>query len=224
MKRTLIIFLAIFLAACNPSKKMEGSASMDELATRYVQLALTIGAYDTDFVDAYYGPQKLKEQVSKGNVFPKDSLIQAVDRLKVLFAKKAAENKDDITSKRINFIIAQLTAFRERIDIFTGSTHSFDDEAKALFAVVPPHYPDSHYHNLAAQLNNILPGSGPIPERLKTLTSRFVIPKDKIDTVFKTAIAEARRRTHAYYDLPANENFVLEYVTNKPWSGYNWYK
>jgi hypothetical protein len=25
-------------------------------------------------------------------------------------------------------------------------------------------------------------------------------------------------------DLPANENFVLEYVTDKPWSGYNWYQ
>ena len=24
--------------------------------------------------------------------------------------------------------------------------------------------------------------------------------------------------------MPANESFVLEFVTNKPWSGYNWYK
>jgi hypothetical protein len=25
-------------------------------------------------------------------------------------------------------------------------------------------------------------------------------------------------------ELPANENFELEYVTDKPWSGYNWYR
>jgi hypothetical protein len=24
--------------------------------------------------------------------------------------------------------------------------------------------------------------------------------------------------------LPAEESFTLEYVTNQPWSGYNWYK
>jgi hypothetical protein len=28
----------------------------------------------------------------------------------------------------------------------------------------------------------------------------------------------------AQYPLPATESFTLEYVTNKPWSGYNWYK
>ena len=26
------------------------------------------------------------------------------------------------------------------------------------------------------------------------------------------------------YQMPSNESFVLEYVNNKPWSGYNWYK
>ena len=25
-------------------------------------------------------------------------------------------------------------------------------------------------------------------------------------------------------DLPANENFVVEYVTKQVWSAYNWYK
>jgi hypothetical protein len=42
--------------------------------------------------------------------------------------------------------------------------------------------------------------------------------------VFKTAIDECRRRTAPYIQLPANESFELEYVTDKPWSGYNWYK
>ncbi|RYY32661.1 MAG: hypothetical protein EOP46_18445, partial [Sphingobacteriaceae bacterium] len=40
----------------------------------------------------------------------------------------------------------------------------------------------------------------------------------------KTAIAEARKRTMAHYKLPANESFKLEFVEDKPWSGYNWYK
>ena len=52
----------------------------------------------------------------------------------------------------------------------------------------------------------------------------FIIPKEKLNAVFSAAIKEARRRTHAQIDLPANENFVVEYVTDKSWSGYNWYQ
>jgi hypothetical protein len=56
------------------------------------------------------------------------------------------------------------------------------------------------------------------------MVSKFALPSDKIDTVFKTTIAEARKRTLQHYQLPSNENFTLEYVTGKSWSGYNWYK
>jgi hypothetical protein len=38
------------------------------------------------------------------------------------------------------------------------------------------------------------------------------------------SIAECRRRTLLYIELPANESFELEYVNDKPWSGYNWYQ
>jgi hypothetical protein len=42
--------------------------------------------------------------------------------------------------------------------------------------------------------------------------------------VFQSAIAAGRERTKAHIDLPPGESFTLEYVTNKPWSGYNWYQ
>ena len=42
--------------------------------------------------------------------------------------------------------------------------------------------------------------------------------------MFDRAIAECRARTLPHVQLPANESFTVEYVTNKPWSGYNWYQ
>jgi hypothetical protein len=42
--------------------------------------------------------------------------------------------------------------------------------------------------------------------------------------VFDAAIAECKRRTAQYIPLPAGETFVMEFVTGKPWSGYNYYK
>ncbi len=38
------------------------------------------------------------------------------------------------------------------------------------------------------------------------------------------AIKECRKRTKAHYNLPDTERFDLEFVTDKPWSAYNWYK
>ena len=73
-------------------------------------------------------------------------------------------------------------------------------------------------------LNAVLPGSGPVPARLERYKQNFVIPKEKLDTVFKAAIAEAKKRTAAQVQLPPEESFTLEYVTDKPWSGYNWYQ
>src|SRR5690606_38117103 len=64
----------------------------------------------------------------------------------------------------------------------------------------------------------------PVAARLERYTRDFVIPPERLDTVFRAAIAEARRRTAAHVRLPDGEDFQLEYVTDKAWSGYNWYQ
>jgi hypothetical protein len=51
-----------------------------------------------------------------------------------------------------------------------------------------------------------------------------VIPEQRLSKVFEAAIAECRRRTLEHIDLPESESFRVEYVTGKPWSGYNWYE
>ncbi len=217
-----LIILALFIQ-CNPSKKLPAAdESINRLAEQYVQLALYIGQYDGDFVDAYYGPENLKP-ASKNQDFPKDSLIIAINKLSADLSELNIYN-GKMQQKRVGWIKDQLRAFKERVEIFSGKTKSFDEEALALFNVTPPHYPDQHYKDLIAQLDATLPGKGSLQERLNNLTNRFIIPKEKIDTIFKTTIVEARKRTLNHYALPLNENFKLEYVTNKPWSGYNWYK
>ena len=42
--------------------------------------------------------------------------------------------------------------------------------------------------------------------------------------MFDAAIAECRRRTVEHISLPPEESFSIEYVVDKPWSGYNWYQ
>jgi hypothetical protein len=50
------------------------------------------------------------------------------------------------------------------------------------------------------------------------------VPPERLSEVFDAAIAECRSRTLDHVALPAGESFTVEFVTDKSWSGYNWYQ
>ncbi len=74
------------------------------------------------------------------------------------------------------------------------------------------------------QLDAILPGEGSVVSRFQNFANRFIIPKEKVDTVIKSTIEESRKRTKKNFQLPPSEDFRLEYVTGKSWRAYNWYQ
>ena len=66
MTRFLVLFAFLVL--------MSSSAwALDELAERYVRLALELGEYDSDYVDAYLGPPQWREK-ARANLRPKQKL------------------------------------------------------------------------------------------------------------------------------------------------------
>jgi hypothetical protein len=73
-------------------------------------------------------------------------------------------------------------------------------------------------------LERRFPGKGPLVERYDAWRQAFVIPTAKLDAVFTAAIEAGRERTKAHIRLPDTERFTLEYVTDRSWSGYNWYQ
>lgn len=74
------------------------------------------------------------------------------------------------------------------------------------------------------QIRKFNTGRGNLSERLNTYKKEFVIPKERLDTVFSVAITECRNRTLDYIELPKYEKFKLEFVTGKSWRAYNLYK
>lgn len=221
--------LAALLVACNQKNETATTAAVniDSLATEYVRFGLSIGQYDPDFVDAYYGPDSLKPPspaVATMLPFSKDSMLKTCGELQAALGSILTSSTNDTVKNRAAWMNNQLTAFSRRIKIIAGENKPFDEESKELFGVAAPAYDEQHYKDLIATLDKSLPGNGSLQDRFKVLSDKFVIPKNKLDTVFKAAIAEARKRTMAHYTLPAQESFMLEYVTGKPWSGYNWYK
>ena len=222
MKKLLFFILPLALLSCKGKDTVNSTSTIGQLAEDYVRIALVIGQYDEAFVDAYYGPDSLKPATLPSAVFPKDSLLAAVRSLKVKVDSLASA--DTTIANRAGWMSDQLISFDRRIRIFSGEYDLFDNESKDLFGTAAPVFNEDYYKRLVGQLDSLLPGKGSVPERFQLLANRFIIPKEKLDTVFKAAIAECRKRTLMHYKLPENEDFKLEFVTNKSWNGYNWYK
>ncbi len=224
IKKYLLLPLTVFIFSCRQSPQADTYSSLNQIAEQYVRLGLTVGIYDPDFVDAYYGPDSLKPKVPASVVFPKDSLLRAADSLIISLQPFLKAGLQDSNATRAGWIHDQLIACKRRIRIFAGETAGFDEESKDLFGVVAPAYDENYFKTIVSKLDSTLPGKGSIEDRFQQMAQRFIIPAHKLDTVFKTAIAESRKRTLAFYKLPETESFTLEFVKDKSWSGYNWYK
>lgn len=226
MYKIILPAVVIFICSCSTQKSSSlknDTASLNTIAENYVRLGLDIGRYDPPFVDAYYGPDSLKPTSPVAASFPKDSFLRAVATLNSQLQAYTSSSNDTLV-KRAAWIQSQLTAFESRLRLLGGDTASFDEECRQLYGVTVPQYDSIHFKKIILQMDSLLPGKGNANERFQQLANRFIIPKNKLDTVMKAAIDACRKITKKYYPLPASENFSLEFVTDKVWGGYNWYK
>jgi len=201
------------------------SARADDLngiAERYVKLVLAMGEHDPDYVDAYYGPAEWKKHADTERK-PLDAIATEAKQLTDTLAK-ISKPTDEMERLRGAYLTKQLSALQARVHMLKGERLKFDEESQALYDAVAPRFSETHFQEILARLEPQLPGEGSLLQRYENWRRAFVIPKDKLDTVFQLAIKACRERTVAHIKLPPNENFTVEYVTDKPWGGYNWYK
>jgi hypothetical protein len=223
MIRTLVAALAAFaLAAC--ARISEPPADLDAIARDYLLLQLTIGEKEDGYIDAYYGPPEIREQAKSEaatNDLPQLARRAAALRERIAGAEQESGSLD---ARRAAFLDAQLIAAQTRLRMMQGERLSFEDEAEGLFGVRPELPELASFDPLIARIDALVPGEGPLWQRIDAFRRRFDIPADKLKAVMDAGIAECRRRTLAHFALPEGERFDLELVTDKPWSGYNWYR
>ncbi len=214
---------SLALAACATSASPRTEAQLDALAETYVRLSLEIGTHEDGYIDAYYGPPEWKTEAEAA---PRsiDELQLAAANLHADFERVEAAATDELTIRRARTLAAYTAAARFRMDMMEGAREPFVVEAERLFALRPDIRPLSEYDEALARVDSLVPGEGPLAERVSAYLTRFVVPQDRTDAVMRAAIAECRRRTAEHLDLPANERFDFEFVTDRPWGAYNWYQ
>ena len=224
-----LLVLAGLLAGCaagSATPRKDGSA-MSRIAESYVKLVLAVGQHDPDYVDAYYGPPEWRTEVEARGKRPLAEIqSEAAGLLSELQAQRPAGGGQDAGMLRLRheYLTRQLQSLAARVEQLNGRKMTFDEESKALYDAVAPHHEEAYFQKTVDELDAALPGDGPVVEQLDRFRQDFVSPRDRLDAVFQAAVAECRRRTLPHIELPADESFEVEYVTDKPWSGYNWYK
>lgn len=204
------------------------------LAESYVRLALAVGRHDPDYVDSYHGPAAWRRQVDE-EALPLSEIERRVRRLQESLAELEAENledeyttEDEMRRLRHRYLQAHLRAMETRSRMLQGHVLPFDEESWALYGAVARRYEDDEFVAVLERLDRRLReegfSGGLLAERLASFRQRFTVPPDRVDAVFRTALAAARERTLEYMDLPPDERFRVEYVEDPPWSAYNWYQ
>ena len=202
--------------------ELSAAGTLDRIAEDYVHLVLAMDEQDPGYVDAYIGPPELAE-AAPGRFPTLDNIRTGADEL-LRELRDLEPSEDRLATLRNTALENLLISLSARIDVVSGADLPFDEETRLVFGVVAPDYDDAHYESMLSELDSLLPGEGDLGDRAIAYRQQFVIPPDRLNEVFNAAITECRRRTAEYIDLPPGEDFTLEYVTDQPWSGYNWFQ
>ncbi len=222
-KQVIALAVLILMVACTQDDGTPDQvATIENLTQRYLLIELSMGQLDAGHVDAYFGPEEIRTAAINAGLSLDDIRSGSIELEVALRALDMAD--DDALAARVEGLLARLLALETRIAMMQGEVIPFDDEVRRLFATSLSPSDAGYFDSVVQEIESLIPGDGLLSERVDAFLDTFNIPADRLSAVFDAAIAECRRRTVAFIDLPAEENFTVEYVTDQPWSGYNWYQ
>jgi hypothetical protein len=190
----------------------------DAIARDYIVLCLRIDQHVAGFVDAYFGPADLKAKVELEPVRPVARLREDVATLRERIGAPAVDDPE-----RRRWFTAQLAAIDVQLQALAGDPLPYADHVAACFDLRMSRRPDAVYGEAATQLAEVLPGDGPLADRLAAWDARFVVPAARLGVVIDRLVAVVRERAERHFGLPPGEGLRVGLVTDQPWSAYNWY-
>jgi hypothetical protein len=124
---------------------------------------------------------------------------------------------------RRDWLTAQVVALRVYADGLAGHRLRYLDHVERCFAWAPVRRDERVFEEAAEVIDRLLPGPGPLSDRLAAWDDRFQVPPDRIADVLAWLAERFRARAATLFGLPDGEDLKIHLVTKRPWTGYNWY-
>lgn len=182
---------------------------------RYLLLGLRLGRHIDGFVDAYYGPQELSQQVDAEELTAPGALAEEA------VALASALEFDE--PHRNEWLRAQLAGCEATARRLAGEPIEWADEVERCYGIRPERVPEDRFAAAQEGLASALPGSGELGDRYRSWLASQIVPPDAVERAAAAFERELRGRTASLYGLPEGESVVFETVENEPWSGFNYY-
>jgi len=188
----------------------------------YLKLGLRFDRIEEGYVDAFTGDPELRRAVADEPPPQPAELVLQADRL--LAALADVPRRDGFTDARADFIGAHLRALACAGRKFAGEPVGFVEEVHDYFDVDIARGDPDRYRAAHARLDEVLGGSGPLAERMEAHRKAEEIPPARLEECIHAFSSALRDTVRATYPLPETETIVYEVVTDKPWSGFNYYE
>jgi hypothetical protein len=188
---------------------------LDNYGRSYLTLTLEINKHIDGYIDAYYGPDKLKAAVEAA---PKREPAALLDDVAAL---EAAIPGDD--PARQAYLQAQMRSLDCTVRKLNGQPFDYLDEVNRLYDISPQKVAEATFTAAHNELDTLLPGSGPIANRLTARRKLYELDNEQILPLLELARSETQQRTAALFDLTGDNGFEVTLTKNQPWGAYNWY-
>ena len=194
------------------------AAAALDVPLEYVRLGLRFDRLESGFVDAYTGSARVRAEVADE---PAPTAVQLRDQARALLGELDAAG---LPADRSDYLRGQLTGLECTARKMSGEPVGFVDEVADYFQVDVTLGDPAEYAAAHAELEILLPGSGSLAERYAAHRRREECPPERLEAAVHALSSELRDRTRGQYGLPEVETVKYEVVTDKPWSGFNYYE
>jgi hypothetical protein len=184
----------------------------------FAKLALAVDQHLPGYVDSYFGPDEWMTQAKQDGKLPLLDLTEKVDRLATDILQA-----NDLDAQRKDFLARQVTAMQMSLRLLSGEKVSLAEEVHVLYDVQPTWKDESNFEEAHQILDKLLPPGDSLQERMQDWNRSLEIPVEKVQELLPFIIKRLQYLTQQKFDLPNGESFTLEFVSNQPWSAYNWY-
>ena len=181
-------------------------------------LGLRFDRIEEGYVDSYTGDPELRRAVANEPAPDPAELAAQADRL------LARIGDAGLSESRAQFIAAHLRALSCAARKFAGHDVGFVEEVKAYFDVDIARGDEDRYRAIHARVDEVLGGSGPLADRMNADRRADELPPERLKDAVAAFSSALRDIVRVRYPLPESETVVYEVVTDKPWSGFNYYE